>query len=380
MKIAVVTPLFPIAREPYRGQPIYRTVRAMAERAEVRAFYVAARYPPLLRPRSFEYKPADAGWQPEGVATTYLSYPSLPWLGRRTNPAASLRAMIGPLREFGPDVIVAYWLYPEGLGALRAARELGVPVVVGSRGSDLLRIPDEVSLAGTREVVRSAAATLVVSEEMRRKAVALGADGGRVHVVVNGCDRSVFRPRERGAARSRLGIEAGARLILFVGHLIPGKGVPELVEASRELRAGDGAVRLALIGEGALAEGLRREEGLLLPGPKSAEEVAEWLAAADLLALPSHSEGCPNVVIEALACGRPVVGTRVGAIPDLVDETCGVLVGVKDAAALREGLRAALDGAWDAEGIAGRHGRSWGDVAEETLGVCADVLRAPAKT
>ena len=89
MRIAVVSPLFPISSEPYRGQPIYKTVQALTGMADVEAFYVAPTYPPLLRPRSYQYKSADPKWQPAGVKTTYLKYPTVPVAGRLTNAWAS---------------------------------------------------------------------------------------------------------------------------------------------------------------------------------------------------------------------------------------------------------------------------------------------------
>jgi glycosyltransferase involved in cell wall biosynthesis len=377
MRVAVVTPLFPISTEPYRGQPIYLTVKALAAMAEVEAFYVAPRYPSFLQPRSYQYKIADPAWQPGGVKTTYLTYPSVPVLGRLTNPAAGCAAVMGALRRFRPDLILSYWLYPEGLAAVMAGRKLGVPVIVGSRGSDLLRIPDRVTRRGTARALRQASAAIVVSGELRREAVALGAPADQVHLVVNGCDRSVFHPADRAAARAALGIDPRARLVLYVGHLLGSKGLNELAAAWRGVRAAVPDASLALIGEGALRPTLAASPGLTLLGPRPAREIAQWLAACDLFTLPSHSEGCPNVVIEALACGRPVVGAAVGAIPDLLDETSGLLVPPRDSAALEAALIQALHSRWDQSVIAAAHARSWEDAAAETLRVCGIVLQLP---
>ena len=94
------------------------------------------------------------------------------------------------------------------------------------------------------------------------------------------------------------------------------------------------------------------------------------MRAADLFCLPSYSEGCPNVVVEALACGRPVVATRVGGIPELVKGTCGMLIPPRDIGELRRALDAALSKQWDGEEIARTSRRSWKDVAAETFAVC----------
>jgi glycosyltransferase involved in cell wall biosynthesis len=340
-----------------------------------------ARYPPLpaLQPRNFVYRRADPSWKPEGIPLLeYLEYPALPLAGRLTNGWMSYRAVAGPLARFRPDVILAYWLYPEGWGAVRAGRRLGVPVVSGSRGSDLLRIGDPWTLRMTRQVVRQSDAISVVSGELKERAVALGAEPRKVRVIPNGCDTTVFRPADRAAARAALGIEADARLILFAGHLIPGKGVLDLVEAFRRM---DGTRdRLVFVGEGALRDELAKAASALggrvtLAGSAAPEQVAQWLAASDLLALPSYSEGCPNVVIEALACGRPVVATTVGAIPDLVTPECGLLVRQGDVEGLVLALREALERKWDEGRIARIHRRSWTEAARETFELCLSVVR-----
>jgi glycosyltransferase involved in cell wall biosynthesis len=88
------------------------------------------------------------------------------------------------------------------------------------------------------------------------------------------------------------------------------------------------------------------------------------------LALPSYAEGCPNVILEALNCGRPVVATQVGDIPELVDRSCGLLIPVGDVEALTSAMDSALDSTWDEDLIAKRFRRSWKNVAQEVLAIC----------
>jgi glycosyltransferase involved in cell wall biosynthesis len=95
-----------------------------------------------------------------------------------------------------------------------------------------------------------------------------------------------------------------------------------------------------------------------------------WINAADVLCLPSESEGCPNVVLEALSCGRPVVATAVGGVPEIVDSDCGVLIPSNEPHVVARGVFTALGGAWHRERIAARWQRSWAQVARETLDVC----------
>ena len=108
--------------------------------------------------------------------------------------------------------------------------------------------------------------------------------------------------------------------------------------------------------------------------PLDPRSVAEWMAAADLLVLPSYSEGHPNVLVEALACGRPFVATPVGGIMEIADPSCSVLVPPRDPAALADGIDKALSHDWDVAGLVRRHNRSWDDVAKQTLEACGEAL------
>jgi len=173
----------------------------------------------------------------------------------------------------------------------------------------------------------------------------------------------VFGRRRGTPVRAALGVGAEERLVLFVGHLFPVKAVDELLRAWG-LRARRGSLapgeRLVLVGEGSERAGLEclaREEGVAdrvaFLGALPQVRVADWIAASDLLCLSSHSEGSPNVVVEALASGLPVVATCVGGVPDLVAHgENGLLVPPADPAALADALDAALARSWDADAIA----------------------------
>ncbi|MEZ5404536.1 MAG: glycosyltransferase [Bryobacteraceae bacterium] len=380
LRIAVVTPLFPIRAEPYRGKPIYETVRRLREFAEVRAWCLTARYPAWLRPSSYQYRTVDADYQPDGVPTEYVTYPAIPVATRPFNPWLGTRALLPRLRPWTPDVVLAYWLYPEGRSALLAARNLGAAAVVGSRGSDLKRIPDGWTRRMTAATVREADRVITVSEDLRRAAIALGADGSRVTTIVNGCDTTVFRPAPRMAAREELGLGPDDEVVVYVGHLQTSKGVFDLAAAARQLRRRRGRLRTVLLGEGVDEAQLRSqtpaEDGFLLPGAKPAAVVTRWLAAADVFCLPSYSEGCPNVVIEALACHRPVVATTVGGIPELVDGETGILVPPGDPGALENALDQALGMPWPENAFDAAGPRSWREAARQTYEVCREASRA----
>lgn len=385
MRILVVTSQFPIAGEPNRGRPILQTVRALSRRAEVRVLSPVARYPRWARPRSYLFRAADPAHAVPGCDVRYLEYPALPALSRPFNGRLCARTLHAPLREFAPDVVLSYWLYPDAYGAMRAAQRAGVPLVVGARGSDL-RVRDAISRRLTRPVLHAAQRILVVSEDLGRVAVRdYGADPARIRAIPNGCDAAIFHPQPREAARSALGLDAAAELVVYVGRLVPEKGLRELLDAVRTLAPQRPRLQLALIGDGPMRAEL---EGCLaadpslrvaLPGALGPQEVARWMAASDLVTLPSYSEGHPNVLVEALACGRPVVATPVGGIPEVVDTDCGVLVPARDPTALAAGLADVLDRGWDASALARRFSRDWDAVAEDTLAACREALAIGAR-
>jgi glycosyltransferase involved in cell wall biosynthesis len=382
-RIALVTPILPVAHDPTRGRYIHETARSLARIATLRAYFPQPRYPrlPGLAPRSFLAGHVGADYTLDGVDVEAFGYPALPGLSRISNGFAAARALTRRLRAFAPDLVLAYWIYPDGYAALRSARRLDVPCVIGARGSDI-HVRSGLTEFMTRHTIAGADRLLTVSQAMRRTAIErYAAAPDKVSTIINGFDTAVFHPRPQDAMRRHLGIAADARLVVYVGRLVETKGMRELVEAFSRLAARDPALLLALVGDGVMRgelDALIRDRGLagriLMPGGFGPERVAEWIAAADLLTLPSWSEGYPNVVVEAIACGRPVVATDVGGTREIVGADTGLLIPPRDAAALERALDQALRARWDHAAIAASMHRSWEDVAAETLAVCEATL------
>ena len=377
MKITLVTPYFPTSKSSYRGHSAFHTINYLKELADVEVVCPLTTYPrlPGLSPKRFD--PPDSNYEPPGIETSYVPYPGIPVLTRPINGLICEFMALPYVRASKPDVILNYWLYPEGFAAVRLGRRLGVPVVVGSIGSDLRRIPDPVTRHLIRMLLRQTAGVITVSEDLRRRAIALGAAPENVTTIVNGCETSLFYPGPREEARRNLGCDPAAEVILYVGTLLEGKGLGELADAFAALAPARPAARLVLIGEGAFgAEMARRIENAGLSGRvqfqgrQPSAVVSEWMRAADVFCLPSYSEGCPNVVVEAIACGRPVVATNVGGIPEMVREHCGILVPARAVEPLVRALADALSRNWDAARIAGSWLRGWDVVARETFDVC----------
>ena len=219
--------------------------------------------------------------------------------------------------------------------------------------SELPPAPPQIASA-----LRGARAVIAVSRALADKARALGAGKDRVHLLYNGVDGARFRPGDKAAARDALGLQPDARLVIYVGNLKESKGCLDLLEAFPAVLARHPQARLAFVGSGPAGPVLERRARQLgvadcvqLAGARPHEELPTWMQAADLLALPSHNEGVPNVVLEAMACGLPVVASDVGGIPEVLPKHAGVLVPAHDQLALARALADSLQQDWQRDAI-----------------------------
>lgn len=377
-RVAVVTPILPVPGDPTRGRFIFETVKALSTEATVRTFLLQAQYPDALAPATQPRTLVGDDFQIPGLDVQALRYPAVPLLSRVTNGWVGGRRLTPAIAAFRPDVVIGYWVYPEGASALHAARRLGVPAVIGALGTDL---NGRTGLNGwlTRRTLLAADAVINVSQAMSRHAIEhYGVAASRVHTIINGVNTQVFHPRAEGnAIRTSHGLPPQAPLIVYVGRLIEAKGLRELVEAFARLRGAHPDARLVVIGEGPFREALQAQitalglqDAAQLMGGQLPDQVAQWVSTASLLTLPSWTEGYPNVLVEALACGCPIVATTVGGIPEIVTPERGVLVPPRDSNKLADAFDTVLTRAWNRTALAESMQRSWRDVARETLAVC----------
>src|ERR1035441_137293 len=354
LRIAVVTRYFPSSAEPWQGRSAYQTLRILAREAEVQVFFPNAAYPSLLRPRSRIYDRLDASFSPPDVKANYYDYTALPLVSRPFNGQLAARVLLPHVRDFAPDLIFSIFLYPDAYAALQIGKALSVPVVARSIGSDINNIGDRISAMHTRSVLREVDFLVAVSDDLRRKAVAMGALADKTRTIVNGCDLSVFHVGDQLDARRRLQLDPQSEAVVYIGRMDVKKGLRELIDAAASLHPQRSNLHVYLLGEGPdrpiLQAAIQAHDAAgnihALPGC-APDDVAVWMAAADLVTLPSYMEGCPNVVLEALACGRPVVATNVGGIPEIMSDACGCLVPPHEPAALAHALAAVLDASWD---------------------------------
>jgi glycosyltransferase involved in cell wall biosynthesis len=386
LRIAVVSRYFPSSGEPWQGRSAYQTIRALDSQAEVHVFYPNSAYPSFLRPRTRLFKALDLNYSPAGVSVSYHDYPALPLLSRPFNGAMAANALLQHVRAFRPDIIFSIFLYPDSYAALQIAKKLHVPLVAMGIGSDIHSIGDRLSAMYTQKVLKQADFLVTVSEDLRQQALGMGAKAETSRSVVNGCDLSIFYVHDRADARGQLNLDPDAQIVLYIGRMDLRKGLRELVEASAKLHTTHPRLQVYMVGEG--PDRQQTSQAIESAGaasfihtlpPCPPDDVAAWMAAADLVTLPSYMEGCPNVVLEALACGRPVVATRVGGIPEIMSDACGRLVPPRDVNALAEALEAVLSTEWNAASISAHWSRSWNTVAHELLDIFESVMSSRDK-
>ena len=362
--MVVVTTFFPNPRDPGRTPFMRNLLQALSGLCELHVVAPVPRRPPIGGWRDRVAVPDRETYDRFDLRhPRYLALPGLHALSGLTYFLAVVPVLRMLRRELGDFVLHAHCAYPDAVGAALAARVLGLPLVITAHGSDINAAGTRAALAPQiRWALRQARRCIAVSRPLRERMVALARLPGQ-HVATVPCAGfrpETFSPRSRMEARERLGVQADARLVLFVGHMVEVKAVDVLLDAwARRARTAAAATPdcLVLVGEGDLRDRLQAqaraagiEETVSFPGALPQPQVADWITACDVLCLPSHSEGSPNVVVEALASGRPVVATRVGGVPDLVVEgTTGLLVPPGDAAALAAGLDSALARTWKPE-------------------------------
>jgi glycosyltransferase involved in cell wall biosynthesis len=244
-------------------------------------------------------------------------------------------------RRFHPDVVYAHFLFPAGAAAAFAARRVGAHLVLTAHGRDVRNVGAIPGVAtATAAAVRRADAVIAVSDFLRSELEAKIPDAqGKVHVIDSGVDRAGFRHRDPAPLREELGWTGEGPFYLCVGTLDERKNVVRLADAFATLDGGS----LVFAGDGPLRAQLEGRDRVLLVGRVSHSRVADLIAASDVVCQPSLIEPFGQAVLEALACERPVVATRIGGPAELLTPETGVLVDPGSVDSIAAGLRAGAE-------------------------------------
>lgn len=352
MKVLVISNLFPLPWEPGRGLFNAQQLRVLAERHQVQVVV-----PVAWRDWWRHRRAARSSHDYHGITVTPVPYFYVPGFWRAsyaTSMWLSLCLSLHRFRHWQADVIFATWLYPDAVAAVRLARKLKLPVLMKAHGTD---VNVQCQAAARRHQVVAAAASsyavITVSQNLADQLRDFGVAEDRLHTLYNGIDLKRFVPADRDQVRTTLALAETDKVLLYVGNLKESKGVLDLVIALTYLSTSQWQ-QCIVIGDGedrAAMERLVQQHGLTgkirFLGRLPHEQIGSWMTACDLLLLSSHAEGVPNVVLEAMACGRPVVASALPGIQEVTPDYAGITVPARQPEAFSAAISQALDASWD---------------------------------
>ncbi|MBF0453816.1 MAG: glycosyltransferase family 4 protein [Magnetococcales bacterium] len=356
MKILTFTTLYPHPGHPTLGVFVEERLRHLHASNQV-DLKIVAPLPwfflthPRLNPYAWQGRHCPKKESRHGLEINHPRYFLIPKVSMNLAPftlALStlplLRRMIAEGYDF--DLIDAHYFYPDGVAAALLGKMLNKPVVITARGSDINQIPRSfLPRQMIRQAAKEAKAMITVCGALKKSLVEeIGVEPEKVTVLRNGVDLKKFHPQERSSLRKRLGINGPT--LLSVGYLIERKGHDLVIAALTSLPgmalliAGDGPLREQLQSQ---AQRLGVADRVRFVGQLPQAELIDYYAAADLLVLASSREGWANVLLESMACGTPVVASRVWGTPEAVcSEAAGVLMDERSAEGVAQGVKAVL--------------------------------------
>lgn len=382
MRILTITNQYPNPFQPHRATFNREQVRALSREHEISVISPIAWTDELTARRSGSPAlPPGRRMEWDSVPVEYPRSLFVPrilrgWHGKfyYWSVRAAFRRAVA---TFHPDIIFATWAYPDGYAAVELGHQAGLPVVLKVHGSDILQLHHYPGrLHGTLQAIQRADRVVVVSRDLAKKVIELGADSERVHLIYNGVDSKAFCPGDRTEARLRLGLDPVRPVFLSVGNLLPVKGPDILINACGVLAKSGVDFELHVIGNGPLRPRLERQaddlgiaDRVRFQGAIPHQQLPDWFRAADVFVLPSRSEGVPNVLLEATACGTPYVASNVGGVSEIAHFGSGRLVSADQPGSLTEAIKETLLVSRVGGSIAKRPSRGHTDAANELTAV-----------
>lgn len=389
LRVLSISTLYPAPSRPAFGAFVAHQMEAVAVRGDVDLLMVnPIGIPPWPLSRREPYRSLSTNpfsSERNRVAVMHPRFTTLPLLGDG-NPARMAAALLPLARRLHArqpfDVVDAQFFFPDGPAAARIAADLGLPLSIKARGSDVLlwgRRPR--ALRQIRAAAGQAAGILSVSGALRADMIAMGLPGERIAVHYTGLDHARFRPMPRETARARLAftLSQDAPLLVATGALIAIKGQALAIEALALVPD----AHLALAGKGpdeaplrALADRLGLAGRVHFLGQVSHDDLPGLIAAADAMVLPSEREGLANAWIEALACGTPLVIPDIGGAREVVTAPEAGRIAPRDAAGIAQACRELLAEPPQRHAVAAHAARfSWETNATELVAHWARLAR-----
>lgn len=284
----------------------------------------------------------------------YCPYFYIPKIGRRLVPffqLLSLLFFIPWIKKQQATALISAWGFPDAVASSMLNSFLKLPFFVKVHGTD---INENIQFDARKKQMfhwlNKAKAIFCPSQALVNSLESIGITNNKATVNYNGVNKEIFYPSTQNSAKSQH--------LVFVGSLIASKGVNELLLAFVEAKKQCPKLQLDILGEGPLKGSLMKKvneydlhDSIRLHGSVSLEKVAEYIRGAYALVLPSYREGVPNVLLESFASGTPIIATSVGGIPEVVNNSVGLLVDSKNVSQLTQAIIKAIDTTWSKENI-----------------------------
>lgn len=267
----------------------------------------------------------------------------------------SLCTVIRIKRKYDFDLLDVHYVYPDGYAGMLLAKLLNKPFFVSARGSDINQFLDfKLIKSMIKKVLLNSNHIISVSNALKEKMKSIGASDNKISVISNGVDLELFRPLSKKSARSLLGIKQDDKVILSVGSLIPRKGHHIVIDSMPDILKKIPEAKFYIAGEGEMKEslevnikGLGLSSQVKLLGHIPNKELCLWYCACDVFCLASSREGWANVIMEALASGRPVVATNVWGAPEIITNSDVGMLTERTSKSISDNLVLALSNNWD---------------------------------
>lgn len=400
MFILSITTMFPHKNEPSFGVFVQRRLEALSKIVDITIVSPQPYFPLLTLFKRYHVR-KGIPYERDLNDRTKVYYPrffSFPVIFKPLDGFflfVSLYFFIKKMKRKGIqfDLLDAHLAYPEGFAAVLLGKIFKLPVTITLRGHDINYLPKfPVRKRQVLYALKHADKGFSVANALRLKAGDIGINIDKIVVASNGVQTDIFYPLDRVKVRKKLNFPLNKKIILSVGYLIERKGFDLLIDALHILHSQEKMTDVSLVILGGIGyepyvkpqleaqiDTYNLHDSVFFVEPKKNEELCEWYNLADVFALASSLEGWPNVILEAIACGTPVVGANVWGIPEIYgDDTDIGLLADRNPTAIAAQLKIALTKEWDQKYLRRfAEARTWEKTADLLKSEMKKLIRRP---
>ena len=365
-RLVVFSTLFPNPGQPNAGVFIRERMFRVSKQIPLIVVAPVAWFPgqSLIRRFKPHFRP-EAPLQEiqDGITVYHPRFFSIPgalkWLDGYFLAISTYSIMKKLKREFNFNIIDSHFAYPDGFAATRLGKWLSVPVTITLRGTEVPHAKSITKRPFLLKALKSAAKVFSVSNSLKMHMVNLGAQEDKITVVGNGVDIEKFYPVDGSEWRKKLGIKETDKVLITIGAIVERKGFHRVIEIMPDLLRTNSELHYLVVGGGGVegdwteklqtqVRNLQLENNVHFLGAMPPVELKKVLSAADVFVLSTRNEGWANVILEAMACGLPVIATDVGGNSEVIcNQDIGKIVRFDEPVELKNAITEAIEKKWN---------------------------------